>query len=78
MNYRNAKNETHAKATSGGVHDYILQTELDTECAICLETLKTGDWISLLPCGHIFHTQCIFAWFYQKRVCPYCERPVEI
>jgi hypothetical protein len=78
IHYLYANRETHAKATSGGVHDYILQTELDIECAICLETLKAGNWISLLPCGHIFHTQCVFAWFYQKRVCPYCETPVEI
>jgi|MDSY01.1.fsa_nt_gb hypothetical protein len=78
IHYRNSQKETHATATSGGVHDYILQTDLDTECAICLETLKMGHWMSLLPCGHIFHTQCVFAWFNQKKVCPYCETPVEI
>ena len=60
------------------VTDTILQTTLDNECAICLEAMKRDQWVSLLPCGHIFHTQCIFTWLYRKPVCPYCETGVKI
>mmetsp|Transcript_52319 Transcript_52319/g.124878 ORF Transcript_52319/g.124878 Transcript_52319/m.124878 type:complete len:363 (-) Transcript_52319:73-1161(-) len=31
-------------------------------CHICLEDLQTGEWVGQLPCGHIFHKQCIKRW----------------
>ena len=71
------KNEI-TKKDIGVVTDYIIQSTLETECAICLDTIKRDQWVSLLPCGHLFHTQCIFTWFYIKQVCPYCETEVKI
>jgi hypothetical protein len=61
-----------------GVCAYIVNMDLVPECAICLDAMKSGDNVSLLPCGHIFHTRCAFAWFHRRRVCPYCETHVEI
>lgn len=40
-------------------------------CTICRETLKPG--AKLLPCGHIFDSQCLREWMRIKRECPICR-----
>ncbi|TPX52607.1 hypothetical protein SeMB42_g01282 [Synchytrium endobioticum] len=40
-------------------------------CAICLDTIAEG---KRLPCGHIFHKNCLEGWFEEHRSCPYCRR----
>jgi len=35
------------------------QEEPQAECALCLELLKSGEILQLLPCGHIFHRACL-------------------
>ena len=56
--------------------NYILKQDLRDECAICLETMKQGESVSLIYCSHIFHTACIYEWFQKKPVCPFCEKRV--
>jgi len=49
----------------------------DTECAICLHALKTGDSLRLLDvCGHLFHRSCIDLWLLRSADCPLCKRSV--
>ena len=44
------------------------------ECPICLNNMD----ISVpLPCGHIFHGDCILDWIDRKRNCPICRLPLE-
>ena len=52
--------------TKDGVHD---------ECALCLDLLEEGAMGLKLPCGHLFHAECIMKWFktpYPSR-CPLCK-----
>lgn len=41
------------------------------ECSICLE--KNGTSSHTLPCGHVFHGQCIGTWYKSDRRCPMCR-----
>jgi hypothetical protein len=41
------------------------------ECSICLE--KNGFGSQTLPCGHVFHGQCIGTWYTNVRRCPMCR-----
>ena len=41
------------------------------ECSICLE--KNGTSSHTLPCGHVFHGQCIGTWYKNDRRCPMCR-----
>ena len=41
------------------------------ECSICLE--KNGFSSRTLPCGHVFHGQCIGTWYKDNRRCPMCR-----
>ena len=43
-------------------------------CAICIETFKKGDNYVILPCGHMFHKNCVETWLTNKKnTCPTCR-----
>jgi len=42
-------------------------------CPICCETLQLADKALLIPCGHMFHSQCILPWLNQNSTCPVCR-----
>lgn len=49
------------------------------ECVVCLEKMSPGvSIVILLPCSHIFHSECIVAWLRNSHVCPLCrfEMPI--
>uniref|UniRef100_A0A671MNE4 RING-type domain-containing protein n=1 Tax=Sinocyclocheilus anshuiensis TaxID=1608454 RepID=A0A671MNE4_9TELE len=47
-----------------------------TECVVCLENFETDCLVMGLPCGHVFHQQCIVVWLAGGRhCCPVCRWP---
>jgi len=54
--------------------------KLDEEkkkCLICLENFKQGEYTIILPCIHIFHSDCIKKWMEKKNVCPLCKFKID-
>jgi hypothetical protein len=43
------------------------------ECVICLTKYELNDKVILLPCTHMFHTECIKSWFKNQDTCPICK-----
>eukprot|EP01017_Pseudomicrothorax_dubius_P010275 TRINITY_DN1364_c0_g1_i4.p1 TRINITY_DN1364_c0_g1~~TRINITY_DN1364_c0_g1_i4.p1 ORF type:complete len:286 (+),score=-2.70 TRINITY_DN1364_c0_g1_i4:359-1216(+) len=43
------------------------------ECTICTNTIAKGDIIRVLPCGHMFHSNCLKPWFACNTTCPNCR-----
>nr|XP_010926528.2 E3 ubiquitin-protein ligase Os03g0188200 [Elaeis guineensis] len=44
------------------------------ECAVCLAEFSDDDTLRLLPkCCHVFHRECIDAWFASHVTCPVCR-----
>jgi len=58
--------------------DYILTNCLEDECIICLNILEKDDNATLIKCGHVYHSQCIYTWFLKKQVCPICDIGISI
>ncbi|MED6185220.1 hypothetical protein PIB30_054927 [Stylosanthes scabra] len=57
-------------------YDYIAKdmTSSPVDCAVCLESLNTGDKCRLLPmCKHSFHAQCVDTWLLKTPFCPICR-----
>ncbi|KAK7381382.1 hypothetical protein VNO78_34032 [Psophocarpus tetragonolobus] len=49
-------------------------TSSPVDCAVCLESLITGDKCRLLPmCKHSFHAQCVDTWLLKTPTCPICR-----
>ncbi|XP_042726816.1 E3 ubiquitin-protein ligase RNF103 isoform X3 [Lagopus leucura] len=45
-----------------------------TECVVCLENFERGCLLMGLPCGHVFHQNCIVMWLAGGRhCCPVCR-----
>ena len=49
---------------------------LDKNCVICQEEFKKGDNYIILPCMHLFHSNCIKEWINVKNKCPICNLDV--
>lgn len=42
-------------------------------CGICCGRLVDGFLLTRLPCGHIYHVNCVFPWFNKANSCPECR-----
>lgn len=47
------------------------------ECTICMENADLGSEVTLLPCTHWFHPDCIKPWLLQNQTCPHCRKGVQ-
>ena len=43
------------------------------ECSICLMEVNEGQNTILLPCGHMFHEECVTKWLKIHNTCPLCR-----
>ncbi|CAM6129663.1 unnamed protein product [Calypogeia fissa] len=46
----------------------------DTTCIICLQEMSEA---KKLPCGHLFHNDCLGQWLIRQPTCPTCRAPVQ-
>ncbi|VEU39954.1 unnamed protein product [Pseudo-nitzschia multistriata] len=46
-------------------------------CSICLCEYEKGDNLVSLPCGHVFHEDCITSWTDHNKRCPLCNADLE-
>jgi hypothetical protein len=44
-----------------------------TVCSICLCDFAAGSDLSSLPCGHLFHPDCVACWICDHPSCPVCR-----
>ncbi|XP_034731400.1 E3 ubiquitin-protein ligase RNF128a [Etheostoma cragini] len=42
-------------------------------CAVCIDSYKAGEVVTVLTCDHIFHKTCIEPWLLERRTCPMCK-----
>ncbi|XP_060923782.1 E3 ubiquitin-protein ligase RNF128a [Limanda limanda] len=42
-------------------------------CAVCIESYRVGEVVTVLTCDHIFHKPCIEPWLLERRTCPMCK-----
>lgn len=51
------------------------EEEVD-KCAICLGEYEDGEEVKRLPCGHLFHGECVDRWLKVNKVCPVCKQSI--
>jgi len=59
------------------VDDKMLGAEGKAECTICIDDLNKGDEVTVLPCSHWFHGECVTLWLKEHNTCPICRAPIE-
>ncbi|KAI1151857.1 hypothetical protein F4825DRAFT_339516 [Nemania diffusa] len=55
----------------------MLGPELKGECTICIDEVKVGDEVVVLPCKHWFHEECASLWLKQHNSCPVCRAAID-
>ncbi|KAJ7954162.1 RING finger protein [Quillaja saponaria] len=56
-------------------YDAVVSGESD--CVVCLTTLRDGDQVRKLDCQHVFHRQCLDGWLHHHNFnCPLCRSPL--
>ena len=48
----------------------------DTTCPVCCYDYEGDDCVSILPCSHFFHYDCIAQWSKINPTCPVCRYAV--
>lgn len=46
-------------------------------CTICYDRLIDGFALLRMPCGHLYHINCIIHWLGQSNACPECRYEIE-
>jgi len=52
------------------------EIEANEHCVICRDSLFEGSKPKKLPCGHIFHIDCLRSWLVMQQVCPTCRAEI--
>ena len=55
------------------VAEELINPECTNECAICYDCFTKTDACSTTPCGHKFHSKCLFQNFEHRPECPLCR-----
>lgn len=59
------------------VDQEMLGNEGKAECSICMDPVELGAEVTVLPCKHWFHYNCIEMWLTQHNTCPHCRRGID-
>nr|POE94715.1 putative ring finger protein p32a8.03c [Quercus suber] len=46
------------------------------DCSICMDEVQLGDTVTVLPCKHWFHFDCVKAWLGEHDTCPHCRQGI--
>ncbi|KAI9330371.1 hypothetical protein DFJ73DRAFT_781935 [Zopfochytrium polystomum] len=60
-------------AASGPAPECFYFGEKDETCVMCVQPFQELEIVRVLPCGHVFHRECIDQWLRIKSQCPTCR-----
>lgn len=46
------------------------------ECSICMADVELGEQVTVLPCSHWFHDECVRHWLNEHDTCPHCRQGI--
>ncbi|KAL8824206.1 MAG: hypothetical protein Q9191_005225 [Dirinaria sp. TL-2023a] len=69
-----ASAEAIAQLPKKKVDKSILGPDGKAECSVCMDNVDLGDEVTVLPCTHWFHGECVGAWLKEHDTCPHCRQ----
>ncbi|KAJ1393554.1 Zinc finger, RING-type [Sesbania bispinosa] len=60
----------------------VVEVAEDDICSVCMEGFdrhnKSGEGNKRVPCGHVYHSNCITMWLQRCNSCPLCRRHISL
>uniref|UniRef100_A0A6B2LNI2 RING-type domain-containing protein n=1 Tax=Arcella intermedia TaxID=1963864 RepID=A0A6B2LNI2_9EUKA len=53
--------------------EYHLKKYKSEKCPVCSDLFQKDEEGTKLPCGHLYHYDCILPWLKQHNTCPMCR-----
>lgn len=53
--------------------DRLVREDKMRDCAVCTESFFENETLRQMPCGHLFHPDCLFPWLQLHNTCPVCR-----
>ncbi|KIW90577.1 uncharacterized protein Z519_09224, partial [Cladophialophora bantiana CBS 173.52] len=54
----------------------MLSDDGKAEFWICMNNVELGSEVTVLPCNHGFHEECVTSWLKEQDTCPHCRKPI--
>lgn len=59
---------------AGGLRASKAKKELESPtCTVCCDKIELGKKGMFMPCGHIYHPDCLNPWLEVNNSCPVCR-----
>jgi E3 ubiquitin-protein ligase RNF115/126 len=58
------------------VEESMMGSDGKAECSICMDNVEIGQEVTVLPCNHWFHRECVTAWLKEHDTCPHCRKGI--
>jgi len=71
-----ASNDAIAALPKKTITEDDLGSEGKADCSICMDEAKLGEQVTILPCHHWFHGDCVKAWLTEHDTCPHCRQGI--
>ena len=58
------------------VDESMMGNDGRAECSICMDDVEIGQEVTVLPCNHWFHGECVTSWLKEHDTCPHCRKSI--
>lgn len=52
------------------------ENDCNVKCLVCQFAYEPEETLKRLPCGHVFHSECVAQWLKDNDICPYCRQTI--
>ncbi|KAJ4774857.1 RING/U-box superfamily protein [Rhynchospora pubera] len=73
---RGASADTIASLPSVNYKSQNVEAENAEQCVVCRVEFEEDESLSILPCKHMYHPECISKWLQINKACPMCSTEV--